>query len=281
MSRSRRGGSGDGAFNPRSMLLSPRSASLAFIAMLVLGAYAPDLRSGRNGGAHALSNAATGFSGIVRLAEATGRNPVIVRSEARARERGLAVITPDHGTTDLSKILDARGPRADAGRPAEMGDDAGSRRMPDGCASAACFRRAIPSGFLRPASSSRSARQAMASRSELSVPCASPPELRFLAPAVVQTMSGERPRADRHGRRRADRPRPDRRRNLYVLSDPDLINNHGMGDQRQASAGARLARLSQQHRTRNRSVRRDRERPWPFAEPAQAGIRRRRSSPSR
>ena len=43
--------------------------------MLVLGAYAPDLRSGHNGGAHALSNAATGFSGLVRLAEATGRNP--------------------------------------------------------------------------------------------------------------------------------------------------------------------------------------------------------------
>ena len=54
------------------MLLITSIGVFAFIAMLVLGAYAPDLRSGRNGGAHALSNAASGFSGLVRLAEATG-----------------------------------------------------------------------------------------------------------------------------------------------------------------------------------------------------------------
>ncbi|MEJ8629960.1 hypothetical protein P0F65_09395 [Sphingomonas sp. I4] len=33
------------------------------------------MRSGHDGGTHALSNAATGFSGIVALAGATGRNP--------------------------------------------------------------------------------------------------------------------------------------------------------------------------------------------------------------
>ena len=103
---------GDGAFNPRSMLLITSVGIFAFIAMLVLGAYAPDLRSGRNGGAHALSNAAIGFSGLVRLAEATGRNPVIVRSEDQLESEDLAVITPDHGSTDLSKILQWRGPRA-------------------------------------------------------------------------------------------------------------------------------------------------------------------------
>ena len=71
---------GDGAFRRATMLLIVAIGTLAFIATLVLGAYAPDLRSGKNGGAHALSNAATGFSGLVRLAEKTGRNPVIVRS---------------------------------------------------------------------------------------------------------------------------------------------------------------------------------------------------------
>src|SRR6185312_8098549 len=85
--------------------------ALAFIAMLLLGAYAPDLRSGRNGGAHALSNAAVGFSGLVRLAEATGRNPIIVRSELQLKDEDLAVITPDHGYTDLSSIMETRGPR--------------------------------------------------------------------------------------------------------------------------------------------------------------------------
>ena len=94
------------------MLLIVAIGTLAFIAMLVLGAYAPDLRSGHNGGSHALSNAATGFSGLVRLAEATGRNPLIVRSEDELKTEDLVVITPEHGWTDLSEILALRGPRA-------------------------------------------------------------------------------------------------------------------------------------------------------------------------
>lgn len=90
-------GSGEGAFNRSTMLLIAAIGTLAFLAMLVLGAYAPDLRSGRNGGTHALSNGATGFSGLVRLAEATGRNPHVVRSVNELDSEDLAVITPDHG----------------------------------------------------------------------------------------------------------------------------------------------------------------------------------------
>ena len=88
-----------------------RDRHVAFIAMLILGAYAPDLRSGHNGGSHALSNAATGFSGLVRLAEATGRRPLIVRSEEELKSEDLVVITPEHGWTDLSEILALRGSR--------------------------------------------------------------------------------------------------------------------------------------------------------------------------
>ena len=46
---------------------------LGFAGFLLLGAYAPDLRSGRNAGAHALSNAATGYAGLVELAQARKR----------------------------------------------------------------------------------------------------------------------------------------------------------------------------------------------------------------
>src|SRR5258708_9279451 len=102
----------EGAFNPRTMLLVIAIGALAFIAARVLGAYAPDLRSGHNGGAHALSNAATGFSGLVRLAEETGRNPVIVHSENELESEDLAVITPDHGWINLGGILARRGARA-------------------------------------------------------------------------------------------------------------------------------------------------------------------------
>jgi len=70
-----------GPFNSNAMLTIIGVGVVAFIAMLILGAYAPDLRSGKNGGAHALSNGAIGYSGLVRLAQETGRNPVIIRSE--------------------------------------------------------------------------------------------------------------------------------------------------------------------------------------------------------
>src|SRR3954469_7573466 len=99
-------GTREGVFNRGTMLLITAIGTLAFIAMLVLGAYAPDLRSGKNGGAHALSNAAIGFSGLVRLAEATGREPKIIRSEDQLEDEDLAVITPDHGYVNMTNIMD-------------------------------------------------------------------------------------------------------------------------------------------------------------------------------
>src|SRR5438270_11894292 len=106
-----RDGDASGTFNARTMLLVTAIGVLAFIAMLLLGAYAPDLRSGHNGGSHALSNAATGFSGLVQLVEATGRHPTIIRSLADLKNEDLAVITPDNGGDDLGNILATRGPR--------------------------------------------------------------------------------------------------------------------------------------------------------------------------
>lgn len=100
-----------GPFNPKVMLLLVAAGAVAFISALLLGAYAPDLQSGRNGGSHALSNGATGFSGLVRLAEATGRNPAVIRSEDMLDSEDLAVITPDSGRADLSKIVSTRGGR--------------------------------------------------------------------------------------------------------------------------------------------------------------------------
>ncbi|HJT41011.1 MAG TPA: hypothetical protein VJ762_11830, partial [Sphingobium sp.] len=66
-------------FRGRTVALLLAIGIAGFVGMLLLGAYAPDLRSGRNGGAHALSNAVTGYSALVKLAEATGRHPRILR----------------------------------------------------------------------------------------------------------------------------------------------------------------------------------------------------------
>ncbi len=77
----------------------------AFVALLLLGAFAPDLRSGRNGGGHALSISATGYAALVRLADATGRRPRVTRDAREFTTEDLLVITPEYGSTNISEAL--------------------------------------------------------------------------------------------------------------------------------------------------------------------------------
>jgi hypothetical protein len=227
------------AFNPRSMILVTFVGVLAFIAMLVLGAYAPDLRSGHNGGAHALSNAATGFSGLVQLAQATGRDPVIVRSEGELTDEDLVVVTPDHGSIDLSRILGLRGPRVTLIVLPKW------ETRPDpnktGWVQVSGLLQATdPARTLAPLAPLMIVRKHGEGKELRTVQFGAPADLRFLAPAVVQTMRSNR----------VDPIITDwtgdivlgklKNRQIYILADPDLINNHGMGDERQAKAALAL-----------------------------------------
>jgi hypothetical protein len=232
-----RRGQTEGAFNARTMLLVTAVGILAFIAMLVLGAYAPDLRSGHNGGTHALSNAATGFSGLVRLADETGRNPVIVRSANQLDSEDLAVITPDHGSTDLGSILSRRGSRAtlivlpkwntvpDPGRP-------GWVQVPG------LLPGRDPAQTLYPSTPLGITRERTQGELLHNVDSAAPADLHFLAPRVLQTISGRQVHPLITNSRGAIVLGQIGR--LYVLADPDLINNHGMGDERQARSALAL-----------------------------------------
>jgi hypothetical protein len=233
--------SGDaGAFNARTMLLITAIGALAFIAMLVLGAYAPDLRSGQNGGSHALSNAATGFSGLVRLADATGRNPEIVRALPDLDREELAVITPEHGWTELGDLLNARGARATlivlpkwdaAPDPEKTGWVRVSGLLPASDPARTLYP-AAPFGITREKTQGEPLR--------VVDPAAAPADLRFLAPPIVQTVSSKKLLPLIVNARGAivlgklgDGP-------VYVLADPDLLNNHGMRDERQARSALAL-----------------------------------------
>ena len=262
----------DGPFKRGAMLLIVTIGTLAFIAMLVLGAYAPDLRSGRNGGSHALSNAATGYSGLVRLAQETGRNPRIVRSKAELKTEDLVVITPEHGWTDLSEILAQRGPRAtlivlpkwetvpDKARP-------GWVRVP-GLLPPIDPGRTLAPSYLLDVTRTKS-------RHERLVTVQSPgaAEMQFFAPAVVQTISNPKLKplvTDSSGRillaQVENNP-------LYLLADPDLIDNHGMADERQARAALAMLDFLNTTDAISIAVRRHDQRPGAFAKPAQAGVR--------
>lgn len=232
--------SSESAFNRKTMLWITAVGVLAFIAMLVLGAYAPDLRSGKNGGAHALSNASVGFSGLVKLADATGRNPYIVRSLDELESEDLAVVTPEDAGTDLTKFLQRRGQRLtlivlpkwmtsrDPVKPGWVEVDG-------------LIYKGAPEGVLAPDWQLKVERHKRAGLEPLlTVPEGAPKDLQFLAPAVMQTISGDKLEAvitDQQGRvvlgKYAERP-------LYVLADPDLLNNHGMADEHQAAAAMAL-----------------------------------------
>jgi hypothetical protein len=233
------GATGNSGFNAASMMLITAIGALAFIAMLVLGAYAPDLRSGRNGGAHALSNAAVGFSGVVRLAGATGRNPIIIRSEYQLKNEDLAVITPDHGAVDLSSILQWRGPRVTLlvlpkWKTVADVSKTGWVRV------SGLLPAADPARTLYPATPFFIARERGDGRPLTTVPFGAPSALRFLAPAVVQTVSSNQLDpviTDSAGHIVLGKLKGHQ---LFILADPDLINNHAMGDERQARAAVTL-----------------------------------------
>jgi len=229
----------DGPFNARTMLLVTAIGALAFIAMLVLGAYAPDLRSGRNGGAHALSNAAVGFSGLVRLADATGRNPEIVRSLDRLKSEDLTVITPDHGWVQLGDILDRRGPRATL-LVLPKWSSAQDPEHPGWVRVSGLLPPRDPGQTLAPATPFGIAREKTKGEPLTMVAPAAPPELGFVSPRVLQTVSSKELRPIITNARGAIVLGQLGSRQLYVLADPDLLNNHGMANERQARAAIAL-----------------------------------------
>lgn len=100
---------GGPVFRPATVGLMILVGVVGFLGALTLGAYAPDLESNGGAGAHALSNSAIGYSGLVQLASATGRNPKIGRDEQVWRSEDLVVVTPDGAATNLNKIIAARG----------------------------------------------------------------------------------------------------------------------------------------------------------------------------
>lgn len=224
----------EGPFRPTTIGLIVAIGILAFAGMLILGAYAPDLRSGRNGGGHALSNAATGFSGIVQLARATGRNPLILRNEASLGTEDLVVLTPETGATDMSQILARRTTRPTLVVLPKWNTVADPKRT--GWVRTQGLRPVWdPQRVLAPDYPLR-VRRHRADGPLVTVPGHAPQELRFSAPSPVQTVAGEGLKpivTDSAGRavliQFGSRP-------LYLLADPDLLSNHGIADRRQAEA---------------------------------------------
>ncbi len=97
-------------FRPVVILTATGVAIAAAIAFIVLLTYAPDLRGGDDGGAHALSRSAVGYAGIVRLLREEG-TPVLV-SRGPPPRGGLLILTPGLSSKpeEIAKLYAHRGP---------------------------------------------------------------------------------------------------------------------------------------------------------------------------
>ena len=92
-------------FDPLAAGLTAIAGLFAFCAAVVLIAYAPDLRGGDDGRAHALSRSAIGFAGIAEALRLAGEPVIVNRTSLPAgRRAGLLIVTPppeaDRGAID-------------------------------------------------------------------------------------------------------------------------------------------------------------------------------------
>ena len=160
------------------------------------------------------------------------------------------MITPDHGYVNMTNIMDRRGPRVTllvlpkwAAYP--------DRQKPGWVRVAMLLPAGDPERILAPSVTIKVARSK--TRNEPLVAADSAPAaMAFLAPRITQTISGGDLHpviTDQSGRIVLGQVGD---RNLFILADPDLINNHGMGDPRQARAA--LAMLDYLNSTGSTSV---------------------------
>jgi hypothetical protein len=227
---------------------------LGFVGLLVMGAYAPDLRSGRNGGAHALSTAAVGYSGIVALIRATGAEPTILRDPDAFDMPDLLIVTPESGSVNITAAI------KDSDDDPVLFVLPKWRTAPDPDRTGWVRKAGLiplyePIGVLSP--EYRFGMRQYGTRGQLLLSDRSlPATVRFRAPRQMQVITDietDKTRMNDPAYREAVTLHPlitdghggillarMGKRALFVLADPDLLNNMGMKDARQAVSAVRL-----------------------------------------
>lgn len=235
----------DHGFNPRLIAAVVAIGVVAFIVLWALIALGPQISSGNDGGGHALSKAAPGYAGIVDLAERAGAEVELrrrVEMESYEEYEPLLILTPTHRTraSEIAELLGAHrtGPVLIVLPKWQTMAVPGQTPKP-GWVSAGFPVRA-PAKMLPPSDfgtveikSATSQAQAVPAR------LASRAFTAWL-PDNVQTIAG--------GKLETLIAGPDggavlaqvSERDIYVLADPDLINNLAFASRDRASAGVVL-----------------------------------------
>ena len=83
-----------GGFSPAAMIAAVLVGVVALAGLGVLSAYAPELRSGDDGGGHALSKSSIGYGGLPVLLRSLGAPVVLSRGALRSTDESLLILTP-------------------------------------------------------------------------------------------------------------------------------------------------------------------------------------------
>jgi hypothetical protein len=242
-------------FNPRLMLGLVAAGIVAFAALLLLMAYGGgERRPSRDGGAHALSESAVGYSGLVSLVGEL-REAYLVREDYELESENLLVIAvePQSDRSQLRRLLERRRglatllilPKWITVRHDRRRDWVRSVGILPGFVVAA----PLGDGFeTRAAEAHTRLPRRIGGRDILA-------GLQLPVPRQAQILIGETSTplaalavAGRTGAlvaRLGDQPH-------YVVADPDLMNNHGLSDP--ATARAALALIDRLNSTDAESV---------------------------
>jgi hypothetical protein len=213
---------------------------LAFIGFFVLTAYAGDFRSGHDGRAHALSVSAVGFRGLVDVIGYSGGETYLVRSPDELESEDLLIVTLDRDTDPaaLADLLEVRGGKATLlilpkwitqAHPLRRAWVTSSDPAPPELVQTLLPEdSAVTVGQVNPRGRSLEGQGFLKG---VTVP----------APAITRIISGEGLvtllAAPGGGAVLAHAAQSG---GLYILADPDILNNHGLKDRGTARSALRL-----------------------------------------
>jgi len=226
-------------FRLRTVVILVAIGVAAFAAMLIGAAYAPGSTPKGGGAAHAVSNSAIGYSGIIRLAEAAGFETRIVRDEDLLDSPGLMVLTPQTADTPMGDVIARRSrlptlvvlPKwATVTDPKHSGWVVHLGLLPP----------SEPQGVLAPANTLTVMRTKSGGAPLEPAGWLDDSAIHLTAPRPLQTIGGANLKpllTDQAGRivlgQIGDGP-------FYVLADGDLLSNMGMRDEANAAAAIDL-----------------------------------------
>lgn len=230
-------------FSPGAVLALVIVGIVAFAGLAVLSAFAPDLRTGQDGRGHALSKSAIGFAGAPILMKALGHQVVVSRTRPHSVADAAVMLTPDPSmqATVLKPFAEAGTllivlPKWQAARDPirpgfvrKVGVTPGgphySKLLADWSkTTATTVRKGVTQPVLRGAGDSIFAAGTVLPLGKID---------------ALQTVSGEGwapALVDEQGR--AVLAYSTKHRNVWLLADPDLLNNQGLKSLANARAGA-------------------------------------------